>query len=248
MPITTARDFVTKAYAKLEIGAEGETLSAAMMNDGLDELNMLIESLSGNNLLTTANVSESFLLVANQSAYTIGLTSAPPAPGVFNSSKPFTIISAFVRDASGNDYPLEIISRGEYNEFTIKTTSGIPERLFYDPGATQQVSQVGTISLYPCPDAMGSYTLFLFSEKPLTPFLTLNDVNNFPDFYNRFLVYNLAMALAPDNHVIPHSEVEHIADESARIIEGINSSNKRVVASLDLPGCNLGRPDIFSGR
>jgi hypothetical protein len=175
------------------------------------------------------------------------VTGAPPVPGVFNTSKPFTIISAFVRDSAGNDYPLEIISRGEYNDFSVKTTSGTPERLFYDPGSTQQTNQVGTINLYPRPDASIAYTLFLFSEKPLTPFASLDDANNFPDFYERYLVYNLAMALAPDYNKIPHPEVEHIADESARIIEGINSNNKRVIASLDLPGCS-GRPNIFTGR
>jgi hypothetical protein len=241
MSLLTARDFITKAYKKIGVGAEGEPLTAEQMNDGLDEINLLINSLSGRGLLTTAQIGESFPLIALQAAYTIGIGAN------FNTSTPFTIISAFVRDGSGYDYPVDIFSREEYNAFPVKTDTGLPRKMFFDPGPTQQAVQAGTISFYPTPDASTPYTLFIYSEKPLTPFSSLDNSVPFPPIYHRMLIYNTALALAPDYARKPMPEVEHIADESMRIIESINSNNKRTVSVLDIPG-SPSRPNILTGE
>ena len=249
MPFTTVVDFVNSAYDLVGIGSEGEVLSASMMNKGLDEFNLLINFLSGNNLITAAQITESFALTANKNSYLIGVTSIA-TPTDFNTSKPFSVESSFVRytvDGTNNlDTPLTEITREEYNAFPVKTDSGLPQRLFYDPGPTQQANQVGTIYLFPTPDNINSYTLFLISEKPLTPFTSIDTVVTFAPVYHRPLIYNLAMALAARNGVAIHPEVQNIADEGITLLEGLNSSNKSAIVDLGLPA-GSGRANILTG-
>jgi len=232
MPTTTALDIIKKALQKIGVGAEGENLSFEAANDGLDALNDYLSLLGVRGLLTTAQIQESFALSANISTYTIGPFVLAPN---FITAKPITLCGGFIRDANGNDTGLDVISREEYNSFSTKTDSGTPDSVFYDPGATQQASQVGTFYFYPAPDSTIGYTAFLVSGKTFTRFVSLSSLITFPDFYNHMLIFNLAVILAPDYGKSIHPEVTHQAEESMRIIETINSANKNTVVDLGLP-------------
>jgi hypothetical protein len=234
MPATTPRDIVTKALQKLVILAEGEVPTAQQMNDGFYSLNAMLDSWSGRSLLTTAQVQESFALTAAKGVYTIG-----PVGCDVTSAKPFEIISGFVRDANNADFDLQVVGRETYDSYAGKTIVGEvsrPQALFYDPGVTQQTVQKGTILLYPYPDTSSTYTLFIDSEKAFTEFATLSDTVTFPPVYLRSMIYNLACELAPEYGKAIHPEVYEVAHESMRIIENINSRNKRFLASVDFSG------------
>lgn len=242
MSTTTAYDIIQKALQKIGVLAEGETATAAQMQDGLDALNMLLDSWSGRSLLTSARIRESFALTANQATYTIGVGAG------FNTSKPFEIVDAFVRDGQNIDYPVGVVSRGVYDAYDDKaltTVTSRPESLFYDPGATQQANHAGTIYLYPTPDGNTTYTLFLESEKPFTTFSALTDTVTFLPAYKRALVYNLAIEMAADYGRAASAEVRAVAGQAMRIVENVNSRNKRMVAGFDFPGSQQ-RYNIYS--
>lgn len=242
MSVLTAADLIQKALQKIGVIAEGETPSTSQSSDGLDALNLLLDSWAGRSLLTTAKIRENFPLVAGTASYTIGVG------GAFNTSKPFDIDSAFIRDGNNLDYAVDVVTREVYDGYpdkAITTNRSRPTNLFYDPGATQQAIQLGTIYLYPIPDAATTYSLYLESEKQFTQFTTTASLITFPPSYKRALIYHLAIELAPDYGKPITAEIKMIADESMRIVENINSQNKREVVGFSLPGTQKAY-DIYS--
>jgi hypothetical protein len=233
MATATAGDIVKKALQKIGVLADGETATASQMNDGFDSLGSLLDSWSARSLLTSAVISESFILTPGQSIYSFGVG------GNFNSVKPFSIEGAFIRDNQNLDYGVDIVSRDVYDAYGDKAVASVstrPTNLFYSPGDTQQATQTGTVFLYPIPDATSTYTLFLDSEKPFTPFTSL--VNNiaFPPAYVRAMIFNLAIEICSDYGRPVPQEVLEIAHESMRIIENVNARNRKAVAGMGLPG------------
>jgi hypothetical protein len=72
-------------------------------------------------------------------------------------------VEAYLRDSSGNDEPLELINRAEYEEIEDKTTSGPPEKVYIDRLSANQ-----NIYVYPVPSD-GTYSLRLvFQSYPAT--------------------------------------------------------------------------------
>jgi hypothetical protein len=228
MSTSTARDLIEKAMQKIGVLAEGETPTAQQAEDGLDALNLMLESWAGSTLLTSAQIQETFSLVSGTATYSIG------ANQTFNSTKPFEVTSAFVRDSANNDTPLDIVSRELYDDKGDKTSAATPAILFYDPGATQQANQTGTVKLYPTPDA--SYSLVMTSEKPFTAFTDINTSVTFAPGYKRAIIYNLAIELAPEYGATASAEVVKIAKESLETLENINIRNKETASKLHFPG------------
>ena len=243
MATTTAQDIITKALGLLVIGAEGEPLTTQQLSDGLDSLNNFLSLLGARSLLTTAQVQESFPLVGGTASYTIGLSAIAPN---FTTTMPLQVMSGFIRDQNNNDTGLDVISREEYNAYPLKTDSGLPSKVFYDPGLTQQATPLGTLSFWLTPDTTMTYTAFLVSEKTFTQFASLSGLITFPDYYKHMLIYNMAPILAPFYGASIHPEVEYQAKESLRILETLNSSNKRTVADLGLP--KQSRGNILTGQ
>jgi hypothetical protein len=226
----TAQDIIKASMRKLGILAKSETPSNDELQDGLQALNVMIDEWGSQKLMGTATVRESFPLVANQTTYTIGVG------GNFNTSTPYDIDYAFYRDSANVDYPLDIITREEFQGYSDKAiVQARPLSLFFDPGVTQQANQSGTINLYFTPDASSPYTLFIDSQKPFTEFASLTTTVTFPPSYVKALVYNLAIEIAPEYEgtIVPRI-VEMLAVESKENLESTNSV--RVVSILDLPG------------
>lgn len=228
MSTTTARDVIQKAMQKIGVLAEGETPTAQQAEDGLDSLNLMLESWAGKSLLTSAHIQSGFSLVSGTANYTIGSNQT------FNTVKPFTVIDAFIRDSANQDTGLEVVNRDTYNSHGDKTTSGTPGIVFYDPGATQNANQTGTVYIYPSPDA--NYTLYLTMEQPFTALANLSSNVAFPTGYKRAIIYNLAVEIAPDYGVNIPAEIAKIASESLRNIENINIVNKEQSSKLSFPG------------
>jgi hypothetical protein len=245
MSVNTAGDIINHAYQNLGIGAEGETLSFETMNLGLDVLNIMLASWSARGILSTAQLTENFTLTANKGNYTIGISQD------FNTAKPIEIVQAFVRDTDDDvDYPIDIVTRDVYNSYIDKALTGIssrPTNLFYDPGVSQQTVQKGTVCLYPIPDSSTTYDLYLVTEKYFNEFANLTDSFTFQTSYKRPIIYNLSVELAPKFGISISPEIKLIADESLKIIETMNSENKRQVMNTGLPG-QKGVYNIYIGE
>ena len=228
--MTTARTIIRKAMQKAKILTKTEEPSADEAGDALDTLNDLFGSIANETSMVSVRSVESFPLVANQASYTIG------AGGDFNTPRPVVIASGFVRSGSV-DYPLSVIADTTYDRnIDDKDTASIPEFYFYD-----NAYPLGRITFYPTP--LSGYTAYLRMEKPLSN-LTLDSQIELPPGWNQYLVYQLAVMLAPEYGVPVDPEVKEIAASSKdAITQAVEKNRTMDAAPLGL----VGGFDIYSG-
>lgn len=229
----TAQDIINAALRKIGVLAKSEAATDDELNDSLQALNFMIDSWSSRRLLITAEMEETFPLVANKGDYTIGATGAD-----FTSDAPIKIVSAYYRDSFGLDRILSVINKSEYDSQEDKAfVSAPPEVLYYDQGNTQQATRKGTIRLYNRPDDSDTYTLHITSQKYFTEFGSLTAGVTFPPAYYEALVWNLAMSIYPEFHGPKASIPALISGKAADTIEELESVNARkIVSGIDVAG------------
>ena len=205
-----------------------EEPDADEMNMALQSLTIMLHSWSARKLMVRSNVEEMFDVQAGINTYTIGIG------GAFNTSKPYKITNAFIRDSNMVDQPLDIVPMEFYQSIMDKgITTSRPDMLVYDPGAAQQATQTGAIILYGIPDI--GYKLGLLSQKPFTDFTSIRDKVTFDLPYEEAIKYELAVRLWPEYHKEPVSnDVYALANEAMHVVESMNSNTP--VSVTDLPG------------
>lgn len=226
--MTTARTIITRSLQKIGALVKNEPPSADEANDGLASLNALISSWNNDSLIIYARTWETFPLSALQS-YTIG------TGGNFNTERPTDIVAAYLRSGT-IDYPITIIDDEAYTSISYKDLQGIPEFLNYD-----NAYPLGKIRLYPLDNA--GYSLFLLTEKSVQSFPTLDTEMVLPDGWERALIYNLALELAPEYSQQPDQYTVKVAAESLGLIR----QKVAQVRGMDAYPNNLAVRNIFSG-
>lgn len=216
--MATALDLIKGAMRLIGAIESGETPSSEETSDGLSALNAMMDAWSIERLMVYQILQENFTLSAGTASYTIG------SGGTWNTTRPTRIDSAFIRDSSGQDYPIEIITKEQYDAIWLKTTQSLPEQLFYDPAYP-----LGTVYWYCVPDA--SYTAYINSWKQLQSFAGLTTVLALPPGYERAIKYNLALEIAPEYNRMPSAVLAQIANESKAAIKSMNAPE--VVAKCD---------------
>ena len=207
----TAADLIKASIRLVGAYGPGETPPAEDIEDGLQALNMMLDSWSLDRPFIWALTRENFALTIGQASYTW------VSGGNFNSARPLKVEGAYVRDSDGNDYFVEVHpDMNRYNRITGKTTQGRPYILFYDP----QFSS-GKVYLYYVPDK--TYTLYTDAWKPVTQIAASTTALSFPPGYERALKYNLAIEIAPEYGVSVSDEVAYIAKESKKKIDNLNA-------------------------
>lgn len=203
--MTTARSIIKKSLQKIGALVKSEEPAADESADGLSALNALMASWSNDSLNEYARTLETFSLTSAAN-YTIG------SGGNFNTVRPSNIVSATVR--SGDiDYVVTVIDDETYNSISYKGLTGIPEFLNYS-----NAYPLGVIKLYPRDSGVLSITLL--TEKPLTEFASLDTDMSLPDGWERALIYNLALELAPEYNMKPDAYIAKVAQESLGMIRG----------------------------
>jgi hypothetical protein len=179
--MTTVADIVTQSARSLGYLGRTEVLSAADANDGLSVFNRLLDSWNGEELASYVELQRSFTLVPNTQTYTIG------SGGTINTTRPYDIISAFVRDANNNDYMMEVIPRAQWDAIGQKyITSQIPNTLFY-----YSTFPLGVINIFPIP--LVGYTVYYNSILNQVDGNILTTTITMPPGYERAYVLNLAL-------------------------------------------------------
>jgi hypothetical protein len=133
----TRNDLIDLAYKDLGVLAEGETLSADLLNTGIKKLNLIMREhdLAGKHLWAISL--SSITLVANTFVYTT-------SNGL--SSSALSIVSASYRNTSGNDEPLDVLTTEQYEMLENKTETGDPRYVYLTENTT-----VSSKSLYVVP-------------------------------------------------------------------------------------------------
>lgn len=181
--MTTAADIIRRAAIALGYLGRTETLAAGDANDGLTAFNAMLDSWSNEGLMSYVVLERSFTLTIGTQQYTIG------SGGTINTTRPYNILQAFVRDSNNNDYPMSILPRYTWNQIGKKTiTSQIPDTLFYDPQYP-----LGIINIFPVP--LAAYTVYFDSVQNQVDFSALTTALSMPEGYERAYVFNLALEL-----------------------------------------------------
>jgi hypothetical protein len=207
----TGRDLVSASMRLIGALAAGESPDAQEATDGLASINRMIDSWSTEGLLIYAITQEAALtLTAGDATVTMG------ASGDIT-TRPQKIVAAAIRDGS-MDYPVSILSAEEYAAIPNKSVqSTYPTSLYDDGGYPQR-----TLTLYPVPNAAKS--LVLFTKRALSTITSLDTAVSLPPGYERALVYNGALELAPEfGRPVPDA-VAMIAMESKA---GLKRANHR---------------------
>lgn len=228
--MATALDIVEKSMRLFGGLADGESATASEASDGLDALNVMLESWSIDRLMVYHILQENFTWASGQASRTIG------TGGNFNTTRPTKIVSGFTR-INNVDHPFRVVERQFYDAVIDKTVqSSYPEIIYFD--ATMSTA---TLYAYPVPNA--SISVYLNSWKQLQQFSALTTELAFPPGYRRAIEYNLAVEFAPEFGMEVSDRVERIANASKAAIKRINAPT--MVAQIELSG---GRSfDINSG-
>ncbi len=230
----TGRDWVSASLKKLGVLGAGESMDASQATEGLATLNQMLESWSLEGLVIHAITAETPLtLTAGDGTITLG------AAGDIT-TRPISIEQAFIRDGTTDLPQLRILTAAEYAAIPDKSTQSTYPSCIYDDGGYPQ----RTITLYPVPSA--AHSLVLFTKRQLTQIATLDTAISLPPGYERAMIYNGAIELAPDYSRTVSAEVAKIAEESKSAIKRANI--KPVYMKCDaVPASGGGRYNIFTG-
>lgn len=224
----TAYDLIVSAMKTVGIlsAGSGETPTAEEANDGLNDLNDLLERKSLDGLFLLGEVNQTFTTAPGQAVRTIGPT------GQFVTVRPVRVVSAYCT-VNGVDFPIDIIGQDEYNSRNLKTqTQDIIEELLY-----VNTFPDGTLTFWPVPQS--AVPLVLTLETPLTQVANLATVINYPPGYAMYFQAKLGELMAPDYGVIPSPILMKTITDTEAALKRANKQKR--VAGFD---CALGSPSV----
>jgi hypothetical protein len=183
---------ITSALRKLAVLPSGQSPSTAMTSDASDALNALVKAFQADGMPLWKISSQSFTVVSGTSSYTVG-----PSLTV-NCPKPLKIIQAFYTPSGGNNTPMNVYNRYDFNDLPQGTTyTGTPVNLYYQPLRTG-----GVIQLWPTPDDSTTSITFHYQSPYEDMDVAANDFD-FPSEWIQALIFNLAWTLAPEYGIPP---------------------------------------------
>jgi hypothetical protein len=224
------------------VASAEQPISAFMAEHALGALNALLDSWSVEKLLVYSRPKISLVLVPGRSAYTWGIT-VPPCDIPGEPPVKLELALLTVEDtAPGLEWEVTILDQYAFEAgIAIKQlTSSYPAALYLD-----SAEPVATLHVWPVPDM--PYTLQLLPWSAHSPYGGWDDVLDWPNGYQRAMVYGLALELAPQYMVEPSPLILRTAEESKRALYVINAEVGKLSLSPGRPvgSTALGYPRGF---
>jgi hypothetical protein len=238
--VRTTLDLIIAALQVIGAYSVAQPTAAEDAQIGFDTLQDLLAEWSDGGLMVPCTVMEAVALVVGQEVYTIGESGTPDLTTI----RPEQIVRAFVRDASGDEFPVDIIGEGQYRALVAQGLSvGRPDCLFPKYSAPN-----ATIYLYPEPNAIE--LLFLVSIKPfIEPTVyteNLLTTTELPRNYFNALKWNLALELCTPFLREPTPLIVKRALETKNYIRKLNMARSVAPVSLGVIG-SVSRYNILEG-
>lgn len=218
MSVTTAGDIINKALTEILVLGIQDTITALELGDGLDQLNLMLESWSLERLACYALQQNAFALTSGTASYTIG------TGGAINVTRPITLYNTFIT-FQGVTYPMQEVDSVTWDNIPYKATGGIPRALWYD-----SQFPLGVINIYPVPSTAGM-TLNLDSQLLLQQFTDVTTLISLPPGYKRALIKNLAVEMCSSYSRTPAPDLVKLAREAKGNLKRIN--HQQVLSTFD---------------
>lgn len=237
--MATYLDIVKMALGEIRVLKPGETPASEDTQDIIMHLNAMLASWAAEGLMIPVKTQEN-LTLTGANPITIGQSGSP----THNTVRPIRVMAdSYITDTNGNDLPIDLLTRAEYNAIVDKSTSAdIPTGMFYD-----DTSPNGTI-YFDVPPTAG-LILHLVSDKPFTSVANENTTYSLPDEYKECIAYNLAVRIAgPYNKALAQSTVM-LAASTKRTLEEKNAAKDPIkgVVAISSSGRNARGGNIIDG-
>jgi len=135
--------------------------------------------------------------------------------------RPLKVLSAR-RENSSTEIEMFQLSREEYFNLPNKTATGTPVQYYYDP-------QQGTVKMYlwPTPSTVDDVINLTYLDE-LEIISANTDTSNFPQEWMEYLVYGLAVRIAPLYGIAVPNEVLAVYTEAKSLLEGWDQDDASV--------------------
>lgn len=213
--MATYGDYIRAALQDLGVLDAVEVGDADDLEKGRAELNGLIGQWSAENLNIYSEARTTWSIVPLQASYTVGVG------GNVNIARPQFIRQVNFQDTAQNpilEYQLgDLLTDEAWGRIELKDqTSPLPTAAYYNP-----TFPLGTLSFWQIPT---SPTLqgVMYSKTAITSVAAITDTVSLPPQYERFIVKNLAVELAPGFKVSASPELIQQAINSMTILKRSN--------------------------
>jgi hypothetical protein len=193
---TIQRDtLITRALRICGVTGQGETATANSITEGAAALNALVKEYQTDGMPLWKISQLTGITYTATNSYTIGIGQT------VNQVAPLKVLQAFNRNTSvapNTDQPVLIVPYQDYLYLGSKSSLGRPSQLFYktpgEGGTIPQSDMIGTILVYPLPDAdtIANYNLILIVHSPFENFDAATDIPDFPSYWFNALIWGLA--------------------------------------------------------
>jgi len=172
-----ARELCTFALQLIRIVSIGETASSEDMDRAKTALNMMMKTMQLQAPSLWRQTFGSVTLVASTASYVL-------------TPKPFRVIEARYRDTSGRDLPMEEMTRQEYVDLPLKTTTGVPTSYYVD---VQRAAT--TLYVWPVPASATTETVQYTFQRVFEDIDSLDNDLDVPQEHLETVGYQLAARL-----------------------------------------------------
>lgn len=238
MALTTYGDLITRSLRRIGVVGAGQTPSSEDSQDGLDLLNLLLDSWATERLFIPSITRTTWTIVSGTAAYTVG------SGGTVNVERPVFVQDVRFIDTSIDpdlEMGLDPLTDQAYANIPQKTqTAPYPVAFYYNPTFTG--AGYATITFYFVPT---SSTLqgVLYAPATLSQVASLNTTLLLQPGYKFMLQENLAAMMAPEWGVPLPQELAMSARESKA---NIKRANIRLVEMATFEGNALAGRGIYN--
>ncbi len=192
----TRDQIITRAYAKIGIPGEGNTLTTNQISDGAEALNSVVALAVTDGMPLWKRTTEQLALSTTSQQYT--LTNA------------IKVVDVFLRDTSGSQYSIKGKSLYDFMALP-RNSQGVPVHWQFTPSI-----QGGTLQLWPLTSdstSVSTKTIQVVYQKEFDGFVSGTDTADFPAYWLQALVYKTAVLLAPE-HGVPLNDRQALKAEA----------------------------------
>jgi len=184
---------ITAALRKLAVLPSGGTPTSSQISDAAASLNSIVKALQADGMPLWKIGSKSFTVTSGTSSYNIG-----PSLTI-NNVTPLKIYQAFYTPTGGNNTPMNIYNRYDFNLLPVSSNiTGDPINLYYQ----RLTPTSGTIKLWPTPDD-STTSITIHYTAPFEDMDAASNDFDFPSEWIQALTYLLAWSLAPEYGIPP---------------------------------------------